>query len=310
MNRPLRLATRGSALALAQSRWVAGRLEARDAGVTVEIAIVRTTGDRVQDVALHQVGGKGLFTKEIEDALLVGEADLAVHSLKDLPTDLPEGLCLAAYPGIEDPRDALISREGRPLGELPSGARVGTSSLRRIAQLREARPDLVFGPVRGNIDTRLRKLEEEGWDAIVLASAGLRRLGLGERITEALSPAICVPAAGQGILAIESRAADGELNELLAALDDPWARLRATVERDALARLGGGCQVPMGVLAEPTDEGISLRGVFAAEEGAPPRRALVAGPVDAWPALVERLVAQLGGGESPEPGGPFQGMSW
>src|ERR1041384_7608168 len=194
------IASRGSPLALWQARWVAAQLTA--SGRECRIEIVKTTGDRITDVPLGQIGSKGLFTKEIEEALLDGRADVAVHSLKDLPAELPAGLVLSAIPEREDPRDAVI---GRRLAELPAGARVGTSSLRRSAQLRKLRPDLSIEPIRGNVDTRLRKLEEGQYDAVVLAAAGLKRLGWGDRIVETLPPEVMCSAVGQGALAIETR---------------------------------------------------------------------------------------------------------
>jgi hydroxymethylbilane synthase len=245
------IASRGSQLALWQARWVRERLA--DLGFESRIEIVKTTGDKITDVPLAQVGTKGLFTKEIEEALLEGRADLAVHSLKDLPTELPKGLQLAAIPEREDPRDALA---GKRLAELPRGARAGTSSLRRAAQLRALRPDLMVEPLRGNLDTRLRKLDEGQYDAIVLAAAGLKRMGWAHRISEILPPEVMCPAVGQGALAIETREDAGACQ----ALDHQETRAAVTAERAILAALGGGCQVPMGAHARV--EGNLLR-VFA-----------------------------------------------
>lgn len=303
MSRPLRIATRGSALALAQSRWVGEQLTRGRSDLVAELSIVRTTGDRVQDVALHQVGGKGLFTKEIEEALLRGEADIAVHSLKDVPGDLPEGLTLGAYTRSEDPRDALIARSGGCLHDLPHGALVGTSSLRRVSQLRAHRPDLTFESLRGNIDTRLRKLEEEGWGAIVLAGAGLVRLGLADRITEWIDTGICLPAAGQGILAIEARLDDRATLDLVAMLDDADSRTRAGMERIAMGRLGGGCRTPMGFLAGVEGTRCWIEGVVADPSGHPLRRARESGPTatasEVAARLAERLLAEGAGGHGP-----------
>lgn len=293
MSRTLRLATRGSALALAQSRWVAAELMRLHPGMAVDLRTVRTTGDRVQGAPLHQVGGKGLFTKEIEEALLADEADLAVHSLKDLPGELPEGLTVGAFTASEDPRDVLVARAGFTLDRLPEGARVGTSSLRRIAQLRAHRPDLAFGPLRGNIDTRLRKLVDEEWDAIVLAGAGLTRLGLAERITEWLPTSICLPAAGQGMLAIETRAEDAQTAALVAALDCPESRVRATAERSAMNRLGGGCRTPMGFLATIEGGRCRVEGVVASQEPGPIYRAEVEGTLSDAHALGQSLAETL-----------------
>ena len=239
------LATRQSPLALTQSRWVAAEIERLNPGLRVELANLTTTGDKMQTQPLPQIGGKGLFTKELEDALLEGRAHLAVHSLKDLPTQLPDGLTLAAVPPREDVRDVLVSRSGAPLHELPHGARIGTSSIRRAAQLRRVRPDLHIEPLRGNLDTRLRKLKEGPLDAIVLAAAGIHRLGWAEQITEYLAPEILCPAVGQGALGIEACSHDKATLAALAPLEDFRSRLSATAERSLLLRLGGGCQIPI-----------------------------------------------------------------
>lgn len=259
----LRIGSRGSKLALWQAEWVSARLG--ELGEKSRIEIIRTTGDKITDVALSEVGGKGLFTREIEEALLAGRVDLAVHSLKDLPTVLPDGLALAAIPPREDPRDAVV---GRRLGDLSRGARVGTSSLRRAAQLRFVRPDLVVEPVRGNLDTRLRKLEEGQYDAIVLAVAGLRRLGWEAHIAEILPLDRMLPAVGQGALAIETRKEDGSVQDVCARLDDPDTRRAVTAERALLAALGGGCQVPIGAHAETSGGTLSLRAVVISPDGA------------------------------------------
>jgi len=253
------IASRGSQLALWQARWVGGQLAAH--GQECRIEIIKTTGDKITDVPLAQVGGKGLFTKEIEEALLDGRADLAVHSLKDLPTELPAGLVLAAIPAREDPRDALV---GRRLADLPAGARLGTSSLRRAAQLRRVRPDLRIEPVRGNLDTRLRKLDEGQYDAIVLAAAGLKRLGWDARIAEILEPDVVCPAVGQGALAIETGTSG-----LLACrqLNHPPTQSAVTAERALLAALGGGCQVPIGAYTTVAGSRLSLQAVVVSPDG-------------------------------------------
>jgi hydroxymethylbilane synthase len=252
------IASRGSQLALWQARWVAAQLSA--AGHPCRIEIVKTTGDKITDVPLAKVGTKGLFTKEIEEALLDGRADLAVHSLKDLPTELPEGLVLAAVPEREDPRDAVV---GRKLADLPPGARVGTSSLRRAAQLRQLRPDLQVESVRGNLDTRLRKLDEGQYDAILLAAAGLKRLGWGGRIAEILPPEQMCPAVGQGALAIETRAGfDG-----VALLDHADTHTAVMAERAVLGALGGGCQVPIGAYATVSEGRVHILAIVAAPDG-------------------------------------------
>ncbi|MAE95017.1 MAG: hydroxymethylbilane synthase [Deltaproteobacteria bacterium] len=263
----VRIATRGSALALAQSGQLGRRIEAA-LGVEVELVTVRTTGDRIQDRSLAKVGGKGLFVKEVEEALLEGRADLAVHSAKDLPAELAPGLGLAAIPARADCRDALIGRVGGThLEGLPRGARVGTGSVRRKSQLLAHRPDLVIRPLRGNVDTRLRKLEEEGLDAVVLACAGLDRLSLEERIHERLDPSVLLPCAGQGTLAIEARE-EGPLFEDLAALDDAAARFALTAERAFVGALSGDCHAPIAALAVVRPEGrVQLRGRVLATDG-------------------------------------------
>jgi hydroxymethylbilane synthase len=243
--RTLRIGTRGSVLAMWQAGFVRDALK-RLAGAECELVIVKTSGDRLATASLAKIGGKGVFIKELEDALLEKRLDLAVHSMKDVPTEIPAGLSFPAICAREDVRDCLISRGGASLPELPRGARVGTGSLRRQAQLRHARPELDFRDLRGNVDTRLRKLEAGDYDAIVLAKAGLDRLGWSERITEVLSADVCLPAAGQGALGIEARTDDAEVREIVARLDDAPSRVGVTAERSVLAALGGGCQVPFG----------------------------------------------------------------
>jgi hydroxymethylbilane synthase len=283
----LRIGSRGSKLALWQAEWVAARLG--ELGVSCRIEIIRTTGDRITDAALAKIGGKGLFTREIEKALLEGRVDLAVHSMKDLPTAMPGGLVVAAVPPREDARDAVV---GCRLEELPAGARVGTSSLRRTAQLRLLRPDLVIEPVRGNVDTRLRKLEEGRYEAIVLAAAGLRRLGWETRIAEVLSPEVMLPAVGQGALAIETRA-DGEACELCRLLDDPASRQAVSAERALLAALGGGCQVPIAAHAVVTGETLRLRALVVSPDGALAVREEIDGPAADAVRLGEELGRRL-----------------
>ncbi len=249
------IASRGSQLALWQAHWVEAQLTAL--GQECRIEIIKTTGDKITDVPLAKVGGKGLFTKEIEEALLDGRADLAVHSLKDLPTELPEGLVLAAVPEREDPRDAVV---GKRIDELPPGARVGTSSLRRSAQLRKLRPDLVIESVRGNLDTRLRKLDEGQYDAILLAAAGLKRLGWGDRIAEILDADCMCSAVGQGALAIETRA-NGKGFDAVQSLDHAATHAAVAAERGLLKALGGGCQVPIGAHATVSGNRLRLLGI-------------------------------------------------
>ena len=236
-------------------------------GLQVELLTLRTTGDRVRSVPLPEIGGKGLFTKELEDALQEGRAHCAVHSLKDLPTDLPSGLTLACVPPREDSRDVWISRDGVALTDLPAKARVGTSSLRRAAQLRRLRPDIEIVPLRGNLQTRLRKLQKGDLAAIVLAAAGMHRMGFERQITEYFPPERLCPAVGQGALGIEARAADTETLKLLAHLEDPWARVTATAERALLRHLGGGCQVPIAATVTRQGDELALAALVIRPDG-------------------------------------------
>jgi hydroxymethylbilane synthase len=241
----MRIGTRGSALALWQARSIAAAL--RDlTGAEPELVIIKTSGDKFQQASFSEIGGKGVFIKELEDALLEERIDLAVHSMKDVPTELPSGLTIAAIGKREDVRDALLSSNGATLATLPQGARVGTSSLRRQSQLLHARRDLRMMELRGNVDTRVAKLKRGDYDAIVLAKAGLDRLGLSENITEVLPQEVSLPAAGQGAIGIEARAGDAETVRVLAKLEDTNTRCAVNAERAALAGLGGGCQVPIG----------------------------------------------------------------
>ena len=266
----LRIGSRGSQLALWQANHISTLLRAR--GHDVEIEIIHTTGDKITDVPLAQVGakggsGKGIFTKEIEEALAAGAVDLAVHSLKDLPTTLAPGFELAAVTEREDARDAFCSREYAKIEELPRNARVGTSSLRRQAQLKAIRPDLDIHPLRGNVDTRLRKLEQGDYDAIILAAAGLKRLGKTELVKQTLPVEIMCPAAGQGALGIEIREGDAGTRNLLAFLNDTNARAATECERALLNRMGGGCQVPIGAFAEMKNGRLHLESVVADPDG-------------------------------------------
>jgi hydroxymethylbilane synthase len=267
--------TRQSALALTQTGQTVERLQsicdAAGLAYTFELKPIVTRGDRILDVTLSKVGGKGLFVKEIEQALMNREIDLAVHSMKDMPFALPDGLVVGAVPKREDPRDCLIGRTARNVDELPQGARVGTSSLRRGAQLQAARPDLLIEAIRGNIDTRLRKLEEEQFDAILLAAAGLHRMGWSDRITSYLPTELCLPAVGQGALAVECRADDEEVMSLLARFNDPVTARTVAAERTLLGLLNGGCQVPIGAYAEMVNGEhsgqMSLTGLVASPDG-------------------------------------------
>lgn len=249
--------------------WQANHVSSllRECGHQVEIEIIKTTGDKITEVALAQVGTKGMFTKEIEEALAEGRVDLAVHSLKDLPTELASTFTLAAVMKRQDPRDVFLSLHHASFREVPKGARVGTSSLRRQAQIKSLRPDLNIFPLRGNVDTRLRKLESGEFDAIILAAAGLNRLGRTERVREVLPVEIMCPAVGQGALGIEARASDATTLNELAFLDDNAARRTTAAERALLRTLGGGCQVPIGAYAEEVDRTLRLTAIVAEPDG-------------------------------------------
>lgn len=261
----IRIGSRSSQLALWQANHIADAL--RGAGHEVTIEIIRTTGDALQGVAFNKVGTKGMFTKEIEEALLADRVDLAVHSLKDLPTELAAPFAIAAVPPRVDPRDAFVSVKYDSFAALPSGARIGTSSLRRQSQLRAQRRDVELVEFRGNVDTRLRKLNDGLVDAAVLASAGLERLGRTEWIRERFAPLVLCPAPGQGALSIETRADDEQTRSAVTFLDDPASRFAVSAERAALAALGGGCHVPIGVYCEPSPYGYTLTGVVAHPDG-------------------------------------------
>lgn len=266
MSRKLVVATRKSQLALAQTRAWVRELE-RSSGVTTEELLITTSGDRVQDVALSSIGGKGLFVKEIEEALLDGRADLAVHSFKDVPGELSPSLVIGCVPPREDPRDVVVTRDGRPFQALPAGSKVGSSSLRRQCFLRALRPDLEFMALRGNVDTRLRKCAEGVVDAVVLARAGLKRLGLDDRVTEVLDPSTCLPAIGQGALAIEMRADDPEVAALVAPLSHPETAIAVAAERGVMVAVEGSCQVPVAAHGVRDAGGLWLRAMLAEPDG-------------------------------------------
>ncbi|MBI5809943.1 MAG: hydroxymethylbilane synthase [Deltaproteobacteria bacterium] len=261
------IGTRASSLALWQANWVKSEIESRNPGMRAVLEKIKTTGDKILDVPLAKVGGKGLFVKEIEEALLDGRIDLAVHSMKDVPTVLPERLHLRAITKREDPRDAVISRGNVKLLSLLKGARIGTSSLRRQAQLLRVRPDFQILQLRGNLDTRMRKLDDGLFDAIILAGAGVKRLGWQERITELLSTEISLPAIGQGALGIETRKDDKEINGLTAFFDHPETSFAVRSERALLKRLDGGCQVPIAAYGELNGDTLKLTGLVASVDG-------------------------------------------
>ncbi len=296
--KPRKIGTRGSPLALWQARTVAARLE--EHGTRAEIVVIKTGGDRLQDTPLSEAGGKGLFVKELEDALLAGDIDLAVHSAKDMSAVLPEGLMIGAVLPREDPRDALVLPSGTAvvdfdaalahIGEMPI---LATGSIRRIAQLAAALPHARFAPIRGNVDTRLRKLDAGEYEALILAAAGLRRLGLQARITAAIPVEVCIPAPGQGIVAMEIRDDDRETRDAVARLSEPEAARSLMAEREVVAALGGGCQLPLGAIALHGPEALTLHAIVASSDGRKAIRRTATGPPDEPAALGSRLAEQL-----------------
>lgn len=285
----IKIGTRGSALALWQAEWVKSELEKRYQGMTVTLTKIKTTGDKILDVPLAKVGGKGLFVKEIEEAMLANEIDIAVHSMKDVPTFFPDGLHLSCITKREDPRDALLSRNGVSFKDLPKGANVGTSSLRRQAQLMNIRPDFVIHQLRGNVDTRLRKLKEGQFDAIILAAAGVKRLGLAENVTEYIDPEISLPAIGQGALGIECRVDDRELNDLVAFFNHDDSRTCVTGERALLRRLEGGCQVPIACYGRMKEGKLHLTGLVGSVDG----KRIIKDTIEGAPDKAEKLGVTL-----------------
>jgi len=289
----VRIATRGSKLALQQSGIIKEALEKLWPEIRFELQIIKTSGDKITDVPLAKVGGKGLFVKEIEDALADESADMAVHSMKDVPAVLPAGLEIVAVPERDDPRDALIIRKGESIGDLRRGAVIGTSSLRRSAEIRAMRPDFEVRDLRGNLDTRLRKLDDGSFDAIILAAAGLKRMGWQDRITMYMDPVEFIPAIGQGALAIEARSADYRMRRLLAPLDHPETAVAVRAERSLLQTLEGGCQVPIGGHARVAGSLVELSGVVASLDGRQLFRTARAAPLQDAVALGEKVALEL-----------------
>jgi hydroxymethylbilane synthase len=290
--KPIRIGTRGSMLAKWQAEFVRKRiLEAT--GVDAEIVIIKTTGDKMQQASFAQIGGRGVFIKELEEALLNEAVDLAVHSVKDIPTDVPSRLCFPLICRREDTRDCLISAQGETLATLRQGARVGTSSLRRQAQIRHVRPDLDVRELRGNVDTRLRKVESGEYDAILLAKAGLDRLGWSNRISEVLQPDVCLPAVGQGALGVQARQKDTEIADALAPLDDFETRQSIVAERSLLGRLEGGCQVPLGAWARFERGELVMDAVVCSPDGSQNIRQRAAAPPDQARELGQRMAQML-----------------
>ena len=287
------IGTRGSKLALWQAEHIAGRIRARYPEIEVTLKKIVTTGDKILDVPLAKIGGKGLFTKELENAMLSGEIDLAVHSLKDMPTELPEGLMLAAITTRADASDAFVSLRYKSLDALPQGAKVGTSSLRRRAQILKYRPDLQTIDLRGNLDTRIKKLENQEMDAIILATAGLKRLGLEQYITQILPIEICLPAVGQGALAIETRQADAEVLSVLEFLNDSETIAAVTAERAYLREVQGGCQVPVGVHGEVNGDQLLLEATILKIDGTREVREQICGCCSEAEELGVKLAQQM-----------------
>lgn len=266
-SRKIKIGSRGSPLALWQANWIKDQLESLHPEIPVEIIIIKTSGDKIQDVPLAKIGGKGLFVKELEESMLNKEIDFAVHSMKDMPIKFPFALCIAAVTKRENPFDALISKNNIQLADLPKGARVGTGSLRRISQLLHYRPDLDLVPLRGNLETRIKKLDTEGLDAIILAAAGLIRMGWEDKISEIISPDILLPAMGQGAVGIEARKHDVDNHILLAEMDDEDTHLALDAERAVVTQLEGGCNVPIGAFATIEDNEMTLKGLVASLDG-------------------------------------------
>ncbi len=293
MSNSLRIGTRGSQLALWQANWVKEQLIRRHPDLDVEIVTIKTTGDKILDVPLAKVGGKGLFVKEIEEALLDSSVDLAVHSMKDVPTELPEGLGIVAVSEREDPRDAVLGGSKTPILQLPEGSRIGTSSLRRQAQLLAARPDFTIEPLRGNVNTRLRKLKEGKYDAIILAMAGVRRLGWEKEVTEIIDPEVMLPAIGQGALGLEARLDDKATLDRIAFLDHAVTHSCVAAERAFLHRLEGGCQVPIAAFAVREGEEVRLTGLVGSVDGARIIRDANRGPAEVAAELGNALALRI-----------------
>ncbi len=288
----LRIGTRASQLALWQANWVKAELEARYPDMEVTLTKIKTLGDKILDVPLAQVGGKGLFVKEIEEAMLRGEIDIAVHSMKDVPTEFPPGLGLVCITKREDPRDALISH-GVKFADLPQGAKIGTSALRRQAQLLKLRPDLEMVIIRGNVESRIKKLTSENLDAVILAAAGLKRLGFTDSVTEYLDTNLSLPAIGQGALGIECRLDDAPLRETIAFFNHPETDYAVRAERALLKRCEGGCQVPIAAFGEVTGDQLTLTGFVASVDGARSLKENITGPVAACENLGIELAERL-----------------
>ena len=289
----IRIGTRGSKLALWQANWVASAIRTCHSGVSTELCVIKTKGDRILNIPLSEIGGKALFIKEIEMCLLNGSIDIAVHSMKDMPGGIPDGLCIGAIPERETPADVLISKNGQRFSDLAPGKRIATGSLRRAALLRHARPDIEVLPIRGNLDTRLAKLETQEMDAVVLAAAGVKRLGLEDRITEYLDERIVLPAVGQGALCIQTRTADAEVISVVAPLDHQETRLTVLGERAFLDRLEGSCKVPVAAHGKTENGVIALTGLVADIDGSTVIRDALSGPASSSEEIGAQLAERL-----------------
>ncbi len=289
----IRIGTRASQLALAQSKWVIDRISAKYPDIRVDVVTIKTKGDRIIDTPLSTIGGKGLFVKEIEEALTRNDIDVAVHSLKDVPAELPDNLYIGIIPEREDPHDVMISKDNIPLEDLPEGSCIGTSSLRRSAQLLHHRPDLKIVPLRGNLDTRIRKLDTADIQAIVVAAAGLKRIGFKDRITQSFSFDLMLPAIGQGALGLELRRDDQKIRDILSFLDHDTTRLTAEAERSFLMELKGGCRLPVAGLARFKNDSLSLDGLVANLDGSTIFRDVIIGPPESPRELGATLAHRL-----------------
>ncbi len=293
MKSKLRLGTRGSKLALWQANLVAGEIKNAVPAIDIDILTIKTQGDKILDVALSKIGDKGLFTKEIEKELLDGKIDLAVHSMKDLPVDMDKELCIAGVLAREDPRDVLLSHKGYRFSDLPQGAVLGTSSLRRMAQIKAARPDLLIESLRGNVETRIKKMKEMNWDGIILAWAGVKRLGFESLVSDFLAPETVLPAVGQGAVAVQTRKSDHKTRDIVALINDDTCSSEVSAERILLRELQGGCQVPIGARAEVSDDQIRITGVVCSLDGKRCIRKELVGPAAMNLELAQELAELL-----------------
>ncbi|MEA3487458.1 MAG: hydroxymethylbilane synthase [Thermodesulfobacteriota bacterium] len=287
------IGTRGSDLALVQANWVSDRLKSLYPDMSVDVIPIRTRGDRMQNISLVEIGGKGIFVKEIEEALLRGDIDIAVHSMKDVPVDLPDGLMIGAIPEREDPRDVLISREGTKMEEFSKGARLGTGSLRRGMQIKSLMPDIEIVPVRGNIDTRIKKIITENLDGIIIAAAGMKRMGRGREISQYIPVEVMMPSVGQGVLGIELREDDEKAGKLISPLNHPDTVVEISAERAFLRRLGGGCQVPIAGIARKHGDALVIKGLVGSIDGKVMITDEIRGPSSDWEDMGNNLAENI-----------------